>query len=227
MTTNGIDPSLPLNFAPHIYKDVPRNVALQLQAITQTVADEFICHLPRGECFDSPTSLHINNVEGVHFDGYFALQRGGFECSAMYRCDEDSSFHLTDGMSEAVLAWRRQADEDFMQQYDGEIHEAMQGGLPENWTTEDLSPELLDAYYSYIDDLIYNDPALVTFRAFVDQHEDTITMELVVNYKDAPYYRSKYDDVIWSRSGITYDQLAAIAENTESTLISSMREALL
>ena len=145
---------------------------------------------------ESMTEIKKDNILGYHVDGFIPFQMGGYDLS-MFISNylTYSSYHVTKNQTEFNNG-----------QYDNLIEDFTRSKSIINFSyddlTEDEKEELLELEYQY------EELALIGYYVYIN-NDQSITVTQYINYKDMPYYREKYNEVIKS---VTFE------ENEEITL---------
>ena len=169
----------------HFANSVYAELAAKIQNLAETVKEDFISD----QSFDSYGCTNINEISGKSYDGFIAFQDGGFEVSELYRSDTDSSYHLT------------QAQTDTMNERQEFCYECFRSdnkelNLPEDYGYADIPEEFQNHFTEY--EAEFFEPALMRFETWVDRDQSqSIFLRLSLNYRDQPYYRSKYDETLF------------------------------
>lgn len=164
----------------HFADSVPQAVRDKLLMLATAVKDGFIGE--QGEAYGSTT---LDAIYGQAYSGYIPLQLGGYEVSELYRNDTDSSYHFT----------KEQTDFNNKQSEDCYEAFARDNGLENDFTIDCMSPEMQDAFYDYENE--WFEPALLRFELCL-KDLNTVEIQLGINYSDAPYYRTQYDETIFA-----------------------------
>lgn len=161
---------------------VPQTIRDKLYTLAVAVQDNFISD--QGE---SIGTSRLDAIYGYAYDGYIPFQLGGYEVSEFYHNDVDPSYHFT----EAQTDYNNKSLENCYKSF------AFDHSFEDDFTIDCLSPEMQDAFYEYEYD--WFEPALLRFELWV-KDLSTVELQLGINYKDAPYYRTKYDDTLFTLS---------------------------
>jgi hypothetical protein len=129
--------------------------------------------------------VQLSEIEGNYVSGWMPRQDGGFNVSLLVVSDLDSSYHITEKQTEFV----NEQSKNCMQAF------CMDNSLDED---AEMSDETRDEYYEYERDW-FADGALIQIQMYAsgypgsywEEKEQTITVRVSVNYKDAPYFRER------------------------------------
>ena len=169
------------HFKPHITESIADKMKLLADSIEERFAD-----------IDSyGVEPIVNTIEGLSRDGYWAHQDGGYEVSMFTQNDIDKGCHLTEEQSAYNDKQNEQCWKDFLS--DNE--------LEENVTYDDLTEKQQNDLQDMESE--YFEPALLRMEIWIDDNNDNgqdVFMRLSINYKDQPYYRSKYDEAIFQET---------------------------
>jgi hypothetical protein len=127
--------------------------------------------------------------------GFMPFQLGGFEASQMIRFDIDSSYHVSEGMSDFANELQKRAFEDAMQELE----------LPKDTEWDTLTEEQREVVFE-TEQAYFDDAALLRFECWLagDPYPETeeekalgkVMLRMNVNYRDGPYFRTKSDEVL-------------------------------
>lgn len=194
----------------HFNAKVSPALRLRLWEVAQAIKDDFIGDCRPGESFGTAS---INAIYGYHVSGFIPSQLGGFEISELYRYDQDPSYHFTSAQTDAMNKATDYMHESFARDY----REQLEAYFKANNT--EFDPKAID--YSIIEaaglDNTFSDyendwfePALLRLEMWVDDAEhkqrigiadnaepQQVFIRLGLNYRDAPYYRTKSDDTLF------------------------------
>jgi hypothetical protein len=176
----------------HFKQSMPDAVALKMKALAELVEQDYISE--QGEAYGC---THSNEVSGVGYAGFMPFQDGGYEVTELYRNDQDSSYHFNDAQTEWVDNQTTRMYEAFAWDNRKELVNAGVT-LPEGWGYNDLPEDLQNVFSDYENE--WFEPALLRFTtwAYVDAKwgnpATSVMMRVSLGYKDAPYYREKYDE---------------------------------
>jgi hypothetical protein len=163
-----------LHFAPGADTDQ----AYKMGELAELIKDEFISEQP-----DSYGMARIDTVSGKAFDGFIPHQKGGFSISEYYPLGISSGRFFTDGEREHAERLQADALAGFCLENDYDDYEA----IPED-RREDL--------YEFEDNWLRDQESILSVELWTGHNQDTapgmVTVRLSLNYRDAPYYRSKY-----------------------------------
>lgn len=176
----------------HFKSLVPNAIKQKMLLIAELAKDEIINNCNSGELIIE--CENIGTIEGNYVSGWMPNQDGGYESSAFYRNEMDSSYHFTEKQKDYNSEQYENMLKDFCLDNDIEYSEL---------DNKKLSEELQEKMYEYERD--YFEEALLSFEIFADcadsdswskKLKSAVTMRLSINYKDAPYYRQKYAENI-------------------------------
>lgn len=164
----------------HFDDSVPQAVRDKLFVLATAVKDDFISE--QGEAYGSVT---LDAVYGQAHSGYTPLQLGGYKVTELYRNDCDPSYHFTKEQTD----FNNEQSEDCYEAF------ARDNDLENDFTIDCMSPEMQDAFYEYEKE--WFEPALLRFEIWL-KDLTTVEIQLGINYSDAPYYRTQYDDTLFT-----------------------------
>lgn len=143
-----------------------------------------------------------NPIYGYDPGGFIPFQDGGVEVNEFYRCDMDSTYWFTEKQAE------------YMYEFEKDMYKCMAHDLelPEDWDYDALPRDKQNEICEYENE--WFDPALLRLEAWVegyhrggcDKDGPHFYLRVSLNYRDAPYYRTKYDDTLCSMGPITVDE---------------------
>ncbi len=154
----------------------------------------------------------IDTIEGNYRDGWIPHQDGGFSASAYISNDE--GYHVCESHKAENDRMYFECLADFCWEYDIEFTrhvDVMNNSITINDTDFWDNEENREKFYEY--EQKWNsdgNESLLMFECFVDmptvstgcyrqrEPENTVTIRLSVNFKDAPYYREKYATDLYS-----------------------------
>lgn len=170
---------------------VPAPLQAKMRELAQAILSDWDRMVNVRECIISPED--IGEIEGNSRSGWVPFQDGGFTVSGYYQNDEDSSYHFTEKQTEYAHEQAKNCFESFLSD----------NGLDSETQWDDLTEEQREELYDY--EREWNDEALLQYEIFCNGYGwrdegQTVTVRVSVNYKDAPYYRSKYAEDIKSTS---------------------------
>lgn len=167
----------------HFADHAPQDIREHLKALAEYAAENL--DSLGGESFGE---AQLGEVNGVGYDGFIPFQLGGYDATLWTRFDMDSSYHLTEGMTQESERLQKMAYEEAMQEL----------GLPVETAWDDLTNEQRETVWEF-EDAMFNEGALLQFECWLDgkpYNPDAplgeVMMRVSVNYRDAPYFRSKY-----------------------------------
>ncbi|MFN7339968.1 MAG: hypothetical protein ACK5VI_02685 [Opitutia bacterium] len=174
----------------HFAAHAPQDIREALKSFTEYAAGE-LDGLVGAECFGE---AQVGEVNGVGYDGFIPYQLGGYVASLFIRFDTDPSYHLTEGMTQA-------ADDTYKQAYEAAMGELE---LPTDTEWGALTDEQREVVFDTEQEW-FNDGALLQFECWLegepydaDAPLGNIMMRVSVNYRDAPYFRDKYAEDIYT-----------------------------
>jgi hypothetical protein len=136
----------------------------------------------------------LDQIWGKDPGGFIPFQDGGFEASLLIRFDIDSSYHVSEGMTDFANETEKNCWSAFLSDND----------LDKDLSYDDLPPELENTFHDYESE--YFGEALLRFECWQDRPEGEgvwgndatgkVFMRLSVNYSDGPYFRTKYDEIL-------------------------------
>lgn len=184
------------------FKDrVPQDMRDKLLSVALLVKNDFIADL--GGWPEPYGDGGMEKISGKSYDGFWSRQDGGFEVSALYRSDTDSSYHISSAQSEYMQGHEKYCYECFASDNKEEFKAA--GIDPEWYSYDDLPEDLQTAFNDY--ECEWYEPALLRFEVWIDPPEDDysggrdapgmVFFRLSLGYRDAPYYRSKNDETLF------------------------------
>lgn len=134
----------------------------------------------------------IEEISGHSYDGFISLNRGGFEISAFADCGYGSGSYVTKEQEKFIDQLRDQVEQDFRE---------------ENNIIKDqeLTDEQWNEFCEFECNNEYFEPLLIRVEIWVKDNIDEIFFRLSIGYKDAPYYRSNYDETL-NEFTITFDE---------------------
>lgn len=164
----------------HFNESVPTEVREALLALAESAKESLVSEI--GEAL---YCANINNIHGVHYDGFVAYQKGGFEVSELISFDTDSTYHIDDQMTENANIY-------YEYMLECASHDLEFDCQDWNSLTEDQREEFGEYENEWFE------PALIRFEVWVDD-DDQIFVRLSVNDTDAPYYRSASDRTLYEK----------------------------
>jgi hypothetical protein len=138
---------------------------------------------------ESMGDVQLSEIEGNYVSGWIPRQDGGFDVSLLVDSGIDSSYHVTKKQTEFVNEQEKNCFESFLSDNELDRNEM-------SW--DDLTEEQKEEYCDYQNDW-FSDGALIQIQMFAsgypgsywEEKEQTITVRVSINYKDAPYFREK------------------------------------
>lgn len=176
--------------------NIPQKLRDKILSIALLVKNDFISDL--GGWPEPFGKGRMEKISGKSYDGFWAWQDGGFEVSALYRQDCDTSYHITQSQS----GWIEESTK-YMYECFRSDHEEL--NLPEDYSYHSLSEDLQNEFLDYENE--WYEPALLRFELWVDpdngarysprRNTGKVFFRLSLGYRDAPYYRSKNDETLF------------------------------
>lgn len=189
----------------HFNGSIPQDVREKIGQVAQIAYDDLISEYPDfgGECYGCP---NLDHIYGYDPGGFIPFQHGGFQVTELYRHDIDSSYHITEGQSEAASRHEKHLYDCFASDNKEELKAAGVDTEADDFDSESYQiPESLQDQFSDYESEFW-EPALMRFCIFVSKPDNdiwgetkgprTVELSLALNYSDAPYYREKHDDDI-------------------------------
>jgi hypothetical protein len=187
-----VQPDMHEHFADHASLDVRQ----ALKELAQYAAEQFEgyertpgCCVGGAEVYGEPS---LDLIYGKDPGGFIPCQLGGYSATQNIRFDVDASYHVSEGMTAEANRLYELAYADALAEF----------GLEADAEFTDEQNERL---YK-IEDEYFNDGALIEFECWLggDPYPETeaeqalgeVFMRLSVNYKDGPYFRSKYAETL-------------------------------
>jgi hypothetical protein len=138
--------------------------------------------------YESMGDVRMSDIEGNYVSGWMPRQDGGFDVSLLVDSGIDSSYHVTPKQTEFVNEQEKNCFNAFLSDND----------LDDETSWDDLTDEQKEEYCNYQHDW-FSDGALIQIQIFAsgypgsywEEKEQTITVRVSVNYRDAPYFREK------------------------------------
>ena len=158
----------------HFNKDVSIEVKTKLKEFSENVLENFI-----SEFKDGHGCVKIDEISGIAYSGYIPLQKGGYLISEFYNNGIDCAY-FTKNQKE----FNEKCYESFLAEY-----------KKDNSLTE---IDFDDVDFQNADNE-YFEPCALELRIWIEK-DDTIILNVSVNYKDAPYYRFKGAEMIIEQS---------------------------
>lgn len=197
----------------HFNGSIPQDIRERIGRIAEIVYEDLIGDLQRGENFACPNMDHIY---GYDPGGFIPFQHGGFQVTELYRHDIDSSYHITEGQSEAAQKHEKYLYDCFASDHKEELKAAGIDTEADDFNSESYSiPESLENEFSDYESEFW-EPVLLRFCVFISKPDNdiwgdtkgprTIELSLSLNYSDAPYYREKHDDDTLAILSLTMDE---------------------
>lgn len=157
------------------------DIALQdkLLELSEAVLDDFISEQSNSTAYGC---THLDAINGNSYDGFIARQRGGFEVTEYYNT------HAYEGLTKKNQRFLDGMQDGLYQSFN-QTH-----NQPHDYTYDDYTDELQQELEEWECD--YYEPALLRFEVWCEDYSATVFFRLSLGYKDAPYYRTKYDDTL-------------------------------
>lgn len=178
-----------LHFAP----SVPCDTRQKMADLAQLVEDEVI-----GAQHDGYGCLRIDPISGNAYDGFIPHQEGGYSVSEMFGNGCGSGKYFTEGEREESNRMLEQCALDYAS-HEGIDREEV------NFSS--------DEYGEYESEYMRDCDSLLTCEIWTGHRKDSqpgiVTVQLSVNYKDAPYFRSEYAEDILELQ-YTAEEFAAV-----------------
>ena len=172
---------------------VPDSLQAKMKTLAETILEEWRDITGRTECVISPET--VGEIEGNYRDGWMPHQDGGFTVSGYYQNDEDSSYHFTENQTEYVSEQAKQCLDSFCADngYDAESLD---------WEDDAFKEEFYEYEREWYEEaLLQYEIYCNGFGSYIRKGEEqTVTIRVSINYKDAPYYRGKYAEDIKERT---------------------------
>ena len=164
----------------HFANGVSPALAKKMSQLADLIKDDFI-----SAQLDSYIMARIDEISGVGYSGFIPHQDGGFTVSERYPCGVSSGCFFT--QSERKFCERMQQDAENEWLRENELDAVPEGRKEE--------------CYEYQDEWMRDQDTILSVELWTghnqDDNLDDVTIRLSLNYKDAPYYRSKYaEDII-------------------------------
>lgn len=160
----------------HFKKSVSKRTQNKIKEFAELVKNDYISEL-QGHEHGAAGIGDIGNISGVSYDGFVAYQDGGYVIQDYYSIDGDG---ITEKEGKFRDACGDQALEDYLDD------NRLDKGLEYSDLTEDQQADFNEYEADYIN------PSLLQAEIWIDKEE--VFMRLSLNYEDAPYYRSKYNE---------------------------------
>lgn len=157
----------------HFNPSVPKEIREKLSIFADVVEGDYINQLSEGY-----GCTKIDEISGVPYSGFIPYTNGGFIISEFIRCDLDASYHLTNAQTEWVNKMESILIEEIRENFDIDL------------TVCSEPPEEVTDYEND-----FWEPALLQITAIVTE-KHKVKIELSVTYRDSPYYRYEYREVI-------------------------------
>ena len=163
---------------------VPADVQNKIHALTLHIMENWDNFINRGECIISPESEEV--IHGNAYDGFIPFQDGGFEVSGDYS-NNPWDYYISTMQKE----YNEQQAENCWKQF------LSDNGLESGVEWDNLTDEQQIDFQEYESE--WFEPALVQLQVFADGFayggsKPNVTVRVSINYKDAPYYREKYEE---------------------------------
>lgn len=140
---------------------------------------------------ESYGDVNLEQVSGVSYDGFWAWQNGGYEVNALIRCDQDPSYHPCNAMTEWADEQSKYCWKSFLED----------NNLPLGAEWDDLTDKQQNDLSDY--ETEFFEGALLQFECWQEDNKNhnlhgeyNIFMRISVNFRDAPYFRSKSADTL-------------------------------
>jgi len=185
------------NDTSHFAPSVSQALRGKMFEVAEAIKEDFISDCGR----EAHGCNRIEPIYGKSYDGFIPFQDGGYEISEFYRNDIDSSYHFTKAQSESMERSKKDMYESFYHDHiKGNDKRAADVKLDKDFSYSDLPEKLQSVFSDYENE--WFESALLRCELWVsdgyhDDKADTIYYRVSLGYKDAPYYRSKYDETLF------------------------------
>lgn len=164
--------------------EVPAEVQNKIHALTLHILDNWDSFINRGECIIPPET--VEEIHGNAYDGFIPFQDGGFQVGGYYS-NNPWDYHISAGQKEYNERQNKDCWDQFLSEND----------LDSGSEWDNLTDKQQGDFQEYESE--WFEPALVQFQVFADgfaygDRKPSVTVRVSVNYKDAPYYREKYEE---------------------------------
>ena len=182
----------------HFAECVNTDICEKMADIAKAVESEFIGDPSDKHRFEAYGCTHINDISGVSYDGFFAYQNGGYSVTEVYQNNVDSSYHFLNEQTEYMNTCEKNLYDSFFNDNKEKL-QAMNLTAEFSYSDLENNPELQREFEEYENEGF--DPAILFFENWIDRNEEkNIFFRVSINFKDAPYYRSKYATTIFEFS---------------------------
>ena len=186
----------------HFKPGVPVSIQDKILSVVELAKDDFINEQNQEVMISCENTEEIS---GVAYSGFIPFQDGGYCLSALYRCDVDSTFHLTKKQTEWVNEDEKNMLENFYTEHNIKTDDKM----------TDVQHDMLSEYESEW----FGDGAWLTLNVFCciennylgNNKEKTVTVQLLFNYKDGEYKRDKYADELYVKV-YSFDEFLSLTD---------------
>lgn len=170
--------------------EVSAEVQGKIKVFAEYVMQNWNDFIKNGECIVSPET--IESIHGNACSRLIPFQDGGFQVSGFYS-NNPWDCHISKGQKEYNKRQSKYCWSQFLR------NSSLESGI--EW--DNLTDRQKDDFIEY--KMQWFEPAMVQFEVFADnfryrERNQSVTVRVSVNYKDAPYYREKYAEDLNSTS---------------------------
>ena len=180
---------------------VPTNVQAKIKNVVEIILASAENSKMAAFHIEYYSDWRIEEIQGNHKPGWCAYQDGGFSVSGFVCSGWSSGCYITQGQEDNILAQEKYCIEAFIADHD---LETTYSDFDYNNLPQELQDEFFDYEREYLDD-----PALLQWQVYIKGEKIVLCASL--NYRDAPYYRSKYAEYIIDQE-IDLDVFMAMAD---------------
>ena len=165
----------------HFNKSVPVKTQHKIHQLARLIA---INELSNNANIEALTESRIDEISGVSYSGYIALQEGGFKPYVFADFGLSSGKFYSKEHEKFAMNLQQQCSDDFCK--DNNITEI-------DFDNDDLMSRLCEYESDYFEDYA----CILSVEIYIE-HNDNVRINYCAKYRDAPYFRNKYAEVLKS-----------------------------